>query len=140
APPLDSAGWHPGWAWCDTLRQLIARLNPPDAARASWFAVLRDAPNQQLEIWANGLLAGDLQQIDAAVTPFVAAALQMHWTLAASRLQSGTIGPSNPFYLCPVCGFLPVAGVLQTGGAVQGLRYLVCGLCASQWHRPRIHC
>ncbi|MGK0658023.1 hypothetical protein ACSHWI_16170, partial [Methylococcus sp. S2T] len=35
---------------------------------------------------------------------------------------------------------LPVASVGQTGGAVHGLGYLVCGLCGCEWLRLRIQC
>ena len=42
--------------------------------------------------------------------------------------------------LCPVCGSYPVASVVRIGGAQQGLRYLVCSLCASEWHMVRVKC
>jgi FdhE protein len=42
--------------------------------------------------------------------------------------------------LCPVCGSHPVASVVRIGGAQQGLRYLVCSLCASEWHMVRVKC
>lgn len=138
--PLGVAAWRPDAAWNDTLRHFVECLNGAGGPLAAIGDRLRQTDAVELGSLANRLLVTDLDQADMALAPFVAAALQTHWTVAASRLQSGTIGPSNPCYLCPVCGFLPVAGVLQTGGAVQGLRYLVCGLCGSQWHRPRIHC
>ena len=39
-----------------------------------------------------------------------------------------------------MCGSHPVAGIVRSGGAEQGLRYLCCSLCASQWHMVRIKC
>ena len=42
--------------------------------------------------------------------------------------------------LCPVCGSHPVASVVRIGGPAQGLRYLVCSLCAAEWHMVRVKC
>lgn len=39
-----------------------------------------------------------------------------------------------------MCGSYPVAGIVHSGGAEQGLRYLSCSLCATQWHMVRIKC
>ncbi len=39
-----------------------------------------------------------------------------------------------------MCGSHPVASVVRIGGAQQGLRYLVCSLCASEWHMVRVKC
>ena len=137
--PLETGGWQPGPVWHDTLRRLLEHIDPADAVLASLVAALRAAPTEPLEAWARGLLAGHLDQFDAAVAPFVAAALQWHWVGAASVLDASRIAAGSG-HRCPVCDFLPVAALLQTGGALHGLRYLVCGLCASQWHRPRIQC
>jgi len=38
---------------------------------------------------------------------------------------------------CPLCGGAPVAGVVLGDDK---LRYLVCGLCATQWHHTRAQC
>ena len=35
---------------------------------------------------------------------------------------------------------MPVASVRRIGGQQQGLRYLVCSLCATHWHLVRIKC
>jgi FdhE protein len=45
--------------------------------------------------------------------------------------------PPWPATGCPVCGSPPVAG---TVGGDDRLRYLTCGLCAAEWHVPRLHC
>jgi FdhE protein len=33
-----------------------------------------------------------------------------------------------------------VASVVRIGGAEQGLRYLHCSLCDTEWHLPRVQC
>ncbi|NHW59362.1 formate dehydrogenase accessory protein FdhE, partial [Escherichia coli] len=40
---------------------------------------------------------------------------------------------------CPVCNSMPVASMVQIG-TTQGLRYLHCNLCETQWHVVRIKC
>lgn len=138
--PLDISSWSPGPAWRETLRALTERLSRGGSAIAEKLVRIRQASDERLEAWAHSLLTADFDQLDAALAPFVAAALQAHWTAEASRLDPMRPAPGHTGSHCPVCGFLPVAGVLQTGGAVQGLRYLVCGLCATEWNRPRIQC
>ena len=39
-----------------------------------------------------------------------------------------------------MCGSLPNAGMVRSGGTEHGLRYLCCSLCSSQWHMVRIKC
>ena len=59
---------------------------------------------------------------------------------AASRRRDRAIGKLEQGGLCPVCGSHPVAGIVRIGGAQQGLRYLSCSLCATEWHMVRIKC
>lgn len=40
---------------------------------------------------------------------------------------------------CPVCGSIPVSSVVHLG-TVNGLRYLHCNLCESEWHVVRVKC
>jgi FdhE protein len=72
--------------------------------------------------------------------PFIAAALQVHWTALASNLDQAKIAPLDVPGICPCCGFLPVAGVLRSEGEIANLRYLHCGLCNTEWHLVRVSC
>lgn len=101
---------------------------------------LEAVAHERLDDWVDAYLSGNIEQLDPAIALYLGAALQIHWALQASRLEASALSHAEPGYRCPACGFLPVAAVLQTGGGVQGLRYLVCGLCASRWNRPRIQC
>ncbi|QSA96165.1 formate dehydrogenase accessory protein FdhE [Methylococcus sp. EFPC2] len=139
-PPLDISSWRRDPAWRDALRSIVEDLSSGGGPLGSVRDRLKQATDEQLESWADDLLAADFDRLDVGLAPFVAAALQVNWTVLASRLDAGKIGATEAGHLCPVCGSLPVASVLQTGGAVQGLRYLVCDLCATEWNRPRIHC
>jgi len=139
-PPLEVSSWRLESIWRENLRAIAERLDPDVEPLSAIRKRIQQAADEEMETWADRLLAADFDHMDLGIAPFVAAALQVHWTAAAARLDAERIGPARTGYLCPVCGSLPVASVLQAGGPAQGLRYLCCGLCASEWNRPRIHC
>jgi FdhE protein len=141
-PALSVDGHRRDAVWRDGLAELTARLNG-DTLTAQAVDVLtriRSAGQNKLEAAAAGLLAGAYADLDPGEAPFVAAALQVYW--AKMALQLGERATANPAQigLCPVCGSHPVASVVRIGGAQQGLRYLVCSLCASEWHMVRVKC
>ncbi|WP_169602650.1 formate dehydrogenase accessory protein FdhE [Methylococcus geothermalis] len=138
--PRDRSGQPGNPGWRATLRSIVDRLNPGEAGLASLLDRIRRATDEELAAWGGRVLAGDFDRIEAGIAPLVTAALQVHMTSFASRLAREEIGPAQSGTACPVCGSLPVASLLQTGGAVHGLRYLVCGLCGCEWHRPRVQC
>jgi FdhE protein len=41
---------------------------------------------------------------------------------------------------CAVFGSAPVASFVHSNGSLAGLRFLVCALCAKEWHLMRIKC
>jgi FdhE protein len=85
------------------------------------------------------LLANELNYPEAA--PFIAAALQLEWTIKASQaetLPQSALPTDAP--LCPVCGSHPMVSVVYTGDPIHGVRYLVCSLCNSQWYATRAKC
>lgn len=140
-PPLSIDNALTG-EWQDGLHRILATLNvdalPPPAAAVT--VALRDSAKDALEREAANVLAGAYNEVEAGRVPFVGAALQVHWVKMAQALGSSAYGPGTEFGLCPVCGSPPVASVVRSGGAEQGLRYLVCSLCASEWHVVRIKC
>jgi FdhE protein len=121
--------------------QLVDALDgiAPEPARAA-FARLREAGDEWLETQADLLLAGDRQGLDVACAPVIGAALQVYWTRLAAALDPAWIERREAPGLCPVCGGSPVAGVVRSGDADHGLRYLHCILCGSQWHVVRARC
>lgn len=139
-PPLDISSWRRDPAWRDALSSIAEDLSSGGGPLGTVCDCIKQATDEQTESWAESLLAADFDRLDAGLAPFLAAALQVRWASQASHLDAGKIGATDVSHLCPVCGSLPVVSALQIGGSVQGLRYLVCGLCASEWNRPRIHC
>ncbi|OZA30649.1 MAG: formate dehydrogenase accessory protein FdhE [Hydrogenophilales bacterium 17-61-9] len=140
-PPLAPAGlvWPPGWR--DTARHLARTVLPslPAAGQAALQPIL-DGADAWLDAQATRLFEGDMANLDAAMAPLIGAALQVHWTGLARQLDPAQVArPEHP-NLCPVCGSHPVSSVVRIGGAESGLRYLHCGLCASEWHMVRAKC
>ncbi len=141
-PPLSVDGYLRDPAWHAGLRRLLSALDMqtvPAQAR-SVVDALRAAPADALESAAGCLLAGAFAEIDAGQGPFIAAGLQVYWVKMANALGEAGFSPQVQYGLCPVCGSYPVASVVRIGGAQQGLRYLVCSLCASEWHAVRVKC
>ena len=141
-PPLGVQGWSRAPAWREVLRHLartVESLTVPDATRAAAGRLAR-ATNDELELLATPLLSGEYGKVDRACAPFVAGALQVYWTHMASRIDRSSIALPETRSLCPVCGSPPVASVVRIGGVEQGLRYVSCSLCESQWHEVRIKC
>jgi FdhE protein len=141
-PVLGAQAWHRDAAWRDALKSILLHMmsSPLPAPASAAVERLMKMSEAELEEIANKLLAGDLSTVVAQDMPFVAAALQVYWTHMARALGEQAIGKLEQGGLCPVCGSHPVAGIVRIGGAHQGLRYLSCSLCATEWHMVRIKC
>lgn len=140
-PPLAPAGLGRPPGWHDTLRQLARAVQSalPPVGQAAMQLIL-DSPDAWLDEQASHLLEGDTHKIDAAVAPLIGAALQVHWTHLARQLAPDDVARPEEPSLCPVCGSHPVSAVVRIGGAANGLRYLHCALCSSEWHVVRAKC
>lgn len=140
-PPLDISRGGRDPVWREMLREMArgCRKTASEPLAAA-LERIHGATDSGIETWADGLFRADFQGLDRAIAPFVAAALQVHWTNQAARLVPAALTFQEPAFRCPVCGSLPVASVLRTGSAAPGLRYLCCSLCAAEWRRVRIHC
>ncbi len=143
-PPLSAQSWRRDPAWHDVLRQIAATVAPaaPAAARPD-IARLATLPVERLEVLAERVLHTELYGDDAALLPYVAAALQVLWTGLARKVSRG-ITPLDVPGVCPCCGFPPVASVVRAGGAgdnaIANLRYLHCALCNVEWNLVRVKC
>lgn len=139
---LSARSWSREPAWRAGLMMILRRMEGvalPAAAREA-VAGLMHAAGAVLEERADRILAGDLASVPPGELPFVAAALQVYWVQMASALGEAAFGRLKERGVCPVCGSYPSSGIVRSGGAEQGLRYLCCSLCASQWHMVRITC
>lgn len=119
------------------LQQLAGQL--PQTAEAARAALAGSSAVEQ-EALAGRIIGGQLEAADMIHAPFVMAALQLAWSRHAASLTPGSIAATATARACPVCGSAPVAGVIHSGGEVEGLRYLHCGLCHTAWHHVRATC
>jgi len=141
-PPLGVLGWQRDKVWREGLQRMLTALavEPLPTATLEAITHLGQCGKDELEHFATLILGHDLAAVPAQVAPFVAAALQVYWTAMASALPERNLPRLEPANLCPVCGSPPVAGIVRSGGAENGLRYLCCSLCSSQWHMVRGIC
>lgn len=128
----------------ETLGRLLTAFRAgaaqPPAVEAA-LARLGALPPATLGEQARAILNAAPVQADPASAPFLGAALQVLWTTRAARLaQQGSLPvPTAEHGLCPLCGSHPV-GSIQRIGDGGALRYVVCALCATEWHVVRVKC
>lgn len=141
-PLLAARSWTRNPAWRGGLTMILQQIGqsalPVPACKT--IANLLRAKEIGLEKMADSILAGDLDDISPQELPFISSALQVYWLQMASALEERAVGRLEQSSLCPVCGSHPIAGIVHSDGAEQGLRYLYCSLCASQWHMVRLKC
>ncbi len=142
--PLLPAASHVDPAWQGVLDQLLEAVADAPGLPEPLRPVLdrlRGLDGEARNTLARRVLVGLLSEAeDLAAAPFVMAALQVVFADRASRLQEGDIPYTDPAGICPVCGSAPVASVLRIGGKEAGLRFLHCGVCATEWHMVRVKC
>jgi FdhE protein len=141
-PILDRLTWRrdPSWqAALDGILHGLAAVPMPDPARSALDELQRAGPDAR-EALADRVLGIDPAPPDAAQACFVGAALQVYWTRMAALLDQETVRAVEPAGSCPVCGSPAVASVVYAEGSLQGVRFLCCPLCASEWHCVRIKC
>lgn len=127
--------------WQQLLSALIAEIRhgQPDHILAV-LDNLEKSSVHQLELLADALLNQQFTQIGSGQALFIWAALSMYWAQMASQISGvaqAEYGEHRQF--CPICASVPVSGIVHIG-TVNGLRYLHCNLCESEWHMVRIKC
>jgi FdhE protein len=140
-PPISASSWPRDPYWRQVLLSLTKDLLPQTLAPAQeTLKRIQAMEDTALEALADRVLRIELDGSDRDCLPFIAAALQVHWTALAAALDRTKIVPLDEPGVCPCCGFLPVASVVRSDGEVTRLRYLHCGLCNTEWHLERVTC
>jgi FdhE protein len=128
-------------AWCDVLRLMLRRLQGQTEGKVrdivSKLEVQRD---EFYEAQASKLLAGISFGLDLGNAPFIGAALQVYWLHMATTLGPEAFGRTDAPTVCPCCGSRPVASIVRMGATENGLRFLQCSLCGTEWQLARIQC
>lgn len=140
-PPLAADSLVREAHWQVYLDALLERFTAPaqDHVKQA-LAQLRDANEGQHKAWAISLLSGQYAGLPAALVPFLGAALQAAWSHWMLTLSLTDLKPCDSLGQCPACGSPAMAGVIRHRGKYNGLRYLVCSLCACEWHVVRVKC
>lgn len=143
AMPAAPASGPRDAAWQRVLHTLIADVTGRPGAPsqlAELASRIGTASSDWLEAQADAALGERSDLLDLAAAPFVMAALQVHWTALTAGFTDDDVTTLDAPGVCPLCGSLPVASIVHTAAPYQGYRYLHCALCATEWHRVRIHC
>lgn len=140
-PPLDIHLFPRTAHWQHLLTALIAEVRPSvNEQIAVVLDNLEKLSSTQLESMAASLLNNEFSQVNNSDSPFIWAALSLYWAQMASQIPGkarAEYGEHRQF--CPVCGSMPVSSVVHLG-TINGLRYLHCNLCESEWHVVRVKC
>ena len=134
------------WEWgvkvhpkvrAELMRRRENRIN--QAHGASGALPGRDAP--ALETLTAQALRFETGGGEPAETCLAFAALQVCWVRMSGALEQPPAEKvSDRTGGCPVCGSPPVASVVHSEGSLAGTRFVVCSLCATEWHLVRIKC
>jgi FdhE protein len=141
-PPLAALEHRRDPLWRNGLAALLTAVDAetaPAPARAT-ISALRSRARGSVESLADGFLAGTLEPADLGAALFVAAALQVYFTVLAAHLQAATLRLLPQRGFCPACGSTPGAGVVTASGHTPGARYLHCSLCSTAWNHVRAAC
>lgn len=140
-PPLSAQAHERSMTWRDDLQDIArhVRARSANGVAATLERMLAlDVP--ALESLADRVLAGTALDDDAALVPFIGAALQVYFARLAGSIDVAAVDHCDVPGICPVCASRPVASVVRIGGQQANLRYLVCSLCATEWNLARIKC
>ena len=140
-PPLPAHSWPRDTAWRSALQAILGAIHCDASAPVRHScAALEAATTDALEALAARVLRAELHGEDAALLPFVAAALQVYWTAMAAALGNAGIPALDVPGVCPCCGSLPVASIVRIAPEMNNLRYLHCSLCNTEWNLVRVKC
>jgi len=115
----------------------------PGPARAVLAALDRRDDDALTALGERALTGGDGGAgggIDPGAACFLNAAFEVAWTRAAALLDAERIERLHPPGRCPVCGSAPVASVVHAVSGLDGVRFLHCALCSTEWHYVRVKC
>ncbi|CAO98479.1 formate dehydrogenase accessory protein FdhE [Erwinia tasmaniensis] len=137
-PPLDINTLPRDAHWQRLLHSLIAELKPDMSGQAlSVLENLEKSSSVELEAMAGALFSNEFSQVSSDKAPFIWAALSIYWAQMAALIPGKAyVKAGEQRQFCPVCGSVPVSSMIH----VDGVRYLHCNLCESEWHVADAKC
>ena len=142
-PPLDRSKWRPDPSWRHALTVILDRLDAAalTAETRSAIECLAGQSPDALDALAEKAVHFEYVAAAPAEASLAFAALQVCWTrMAGDLLQPEGDDATDRVRACPVCGSPPLASLVHSRGSLAGSRFLVCSLCATEWHLVRIKC
>ncbi|WP_443091426.1 formate dehydrogenase accessory protein FdhE [Basfia succiniciproducens] len=139
--PLHTKNWKRDVIWREYLAEILAQIKLKATNQiTTTIDWLEKASDAEIESLADKLLAEDFSSVSSDKAVFIWAALSLYWLQLAQQIPHTTNMESGEnLHVCPVCNAAPVASVVHFGAA-QGLRYLHCSLCESEWNMVRAKC
>lgn len=140
-PPLDRNGFQPDEALRATIEKLVTEaesIDMPDSARAA-LGRLKQADDAAIRVMIADVLADSIPVETLAEHVFLFAALQVHFTRMAKRLDAANLASVGDG-ACPSCGAPPVSSLIVGWPPLPGARYCCCSLCNTMWNAVRSRC
>jgi FdhE protein len=141
-PSLPSFNNSLNQQWQDYLTQIINGLTGLQPQIDPIIHALNNKTSQEKQQLATYLLNGSFTKVNSGEALFIWSALACYYTQLAAQLAGKTADLAAHAHnspLCPVCHSHPVASIVHLGSE-NGLRYLQCSLCETQWYSPRVKC
>lgn len=142
-PPLSTQALRGDIDWQADLSALLDALElNVGQTQQRLIADLRSMDEASRRRLAAAVLDGESGEASQrAWMPLVAAALQIAWTRQCVRLpRAPARAEGKAQTVCPCCGSLPVASIVQIGRDRSRVRYLQCSICATEWYMERARC
>ena len=139
--PLDVKNWQRDPIWRKLLTALLEKLKPSANDQIlTTIEWLEKAADSELEEMADNIWAQEFATISSDKAVFVWAALSLYWLQLVQQIPHNAKQESTEnLHCCPVCNTAPTASLVHFGSQ-QGLRYLHCALCESEWNMVRSQC
>ena len=139
--PLDVKNWQRDSIWRKLLTALLEKLKPSANDQIlTTIEWLEKAADSELEELADNVLVQEFATISSDKAVFVWAALSLYWLQLVQQIPHNAKQESTEnLHCCPVCNTAPTASLVHFGSQ-QGLRYLHCALCESEWNMVRSQC
>lgn len=139
--PLNCRTWQRDPIWLTYLQTIVTEMK--DNANESLFATLVSLENtdeQTVNAMAGELLSENFNAVPSDKALFIWTALMVYWRQLAHHIPHYAMMESGEHLThCPVCHSAPTASIVHMGEQ-QGLRYLHCALCETEWNVVRSKC
>jgi len=140
-PPIPMAHFVPDRVADATFTALVDRLprNPAAASASATLVTLAGATVSDRAVMMAAVVNDEVPAEAIAAHVVAAAAVQVHFTRLAARLDVTTLQKvANG--VCPSCGGRPVASAIVGWEGAANTRFCTCSICATQWNVPRVTC